>query len=169
MRDHIVNCLAVVVALPDEFDAISREQAYDRLYAAFASGAAVVIADLTATSFCDSASLRRLVSVQNRAAAQDAQLRLLIPPDGPVRRVANLIDLGRRIPIYSSLPAATRPLAPRPSHPGDDRVTACPASAIRDMPPAAPARQNGTQEHEGLSMQSIASPGTGSEPSGDPS
>jgi hypothetical protein len=43
-----------------------------------ASGAAVVIADFTVTSFCDCASLRRLLTVQQGAAAQGIKLRLLI-------------------------------------------------------------------------------------------
>jgi anti-anti-sigma factor len=92
-----------VVVLPDEIDLTNREDAYDQLYAAFSSGASVVIADLTATSFCDCASLRRLVMVKNRAAAQGAQLRLVIPPKSSVHRLATLIGLDRQLPIYPSV------------------------------------------------------------------
>jgi anti-anti-sigma factor len=101
-----------VVALPDEIDLTNREVAYDQLYAAFAAGASVVIADLSGTSFCDCASLRRLVMVQNRAAAQNAQLRLVIRPGSAVHRLATLIGLDRQLPVYPSVPDA----GPPPGH-----------------------------------------------------
>jgi anti-anti-sigma factor len=104
----------VVVRLAAEIDLTNREQVYDRLYAAFARGAAVVVADLTVTSFCDCGSLRRLLAVQHRAAAQGNQLRLVIPPGSPVRRVADLTELDGQLSIYSSVREATAWLP----HPG---------------------------------------------------
>jgi anti-anti-sigma factor len=92
----------VVVALPAEIDLTSYERAYEQLYAAFAAGAPLVIADLTATTFCDCASLRRLVTIQRQAAAQNAQLRLAVPPHSPVRRLAWLMDLDRQVQLYPS-------------------------------------------------------------------
>jgi anti-anti-sigma factor len=102
----------VVVTLPSQIDFTTQDQAYDRLYAAFASGAAVVIADFTDTAFCDCSSLRRLVTIQHRAAAREAQLRLVIPSVGPVRRLATLMDLDRQLPVYPTLrqAAAAGPL-----------------------------------------------------------
>jgi anti-anti-sigma factor len=104
MLDHKAHPAApVVVALPSQIDFTTQERAYDRLYAAFASGATVVIADLTGTAFCDCASLRHLVTVQHRAAARQAQLRLVIPPGGLVRRLATLMQLNHQLPVYLSL------------------------------------------------------------------
>lgn len=96
----------VIVRLPAQIDPISRERAYDELYAAFVSGAAVVIADLSATTSCDDAALRRLVTVQRRAAAQHAELRLVIPPGSPVRRQTRVVELDPRIRLYLSPGAA---------------------------------------------------------------
>lgn len=62
----------VVIRLAAEIDLTNRDQVYDQLCAAFAGGAAVVVADLTATSFCDCGSLRCLLAVQHRAAAREA-------------------------------------------------------------------------------------------------
>ena len=101
---------AVVVPLTAEIDLTNNEQVYDLLYAAFFSGAAVVIADFTATWFCDCASLRRLLTVQRRAAAQGGQLRLMIPPGSPVRRVADLLGLDGRLHIYASTREASASL-----------------------------------------------------------
>jgi anti-anti-sigma regulatory factor len=106
----------VVVRLPAEIDITSREQSYDRLYAALCSGAKVVIADFTATAFCDCGALRRLVSAQRRAAARDAQLRLVIRPGSAVSRIAALMEVDRMVPVYPSigLAAAGRSAAADP-------------------------------------------------------
>lgn len=93
---------AVVVPLPAEIDLVNREHIYDQLYAAFVSGAAVVIVDFSATMFCDGSSLQRLLAVQERAAAHGSQLRLVIPPGSAVRRVADLLALDHQLLIYPS-------------------------------------------------------------------
>ena len=98
---------ATVVPLAAEIDLTNCEQVYDRLYAAFARGTAVVIADFTATWFCDCGSLRRVLAVQQRAAACGGQLRLVIPPGSRVRRLADLAGLDGGPHIYSSVPEAT--------------------------------------------------------------
>ena len=109
---------AVVVPLAGEIDMVNCEQVYDQLYAAFVSGATVVIADFTATSFCDCASLRRLLAVQRRAAVQGAQLRLVIPPGHPVQRLAELLDVNGRLHIYPGMQEAS--LLPAGGQPGTE-------------------------------------------------
>jgi anti-anti-sigma factor len=111
---------AVIVPLAGEIDLTNREQVYDRLYAAFVSGAAVVIADFTAARFCDCGSLRRLLSVP-QAAARGGQLRLVIPPGNPVRRLADLTGVERRLHIYSSVREATVWLGHAPRSVRDER------------------------------------------------
>jgi len=98
---------AVVVPLAGEIDLTNCESVYDRLYAAFVSGPAVVIADFTATWFCDCASLRRLLAVQQRAEARGARLRLVIPPGSPVRRLAELTDMNGQLHMYPSMREAS--------------------------------------------------------------
>lgn len=109
---------AIVVPPVAEIDLTNCEQVYDRLYTVFASGAVVVIADFTTTWFCDCGSLRRLLTVQMRAAAQGGQLRLVIPSGSPVRRVAYLIGLNRQLPVYSSVREAAAWM-PRPDDQGE--------------------------------------------------
>jgi len=93
---------AVVVSLAAEIDLTNYERVYDRLYTALVTGAPVVIADFTSTWFCDCASLRRLLAVQQQAAAQGRQLRPVVPPGGPVRRLADLLGLDGQPHIYAS-------------------------------------------------------------------
>lgn len=104
---------AIVVPLAAEIDLVNCEHVYGTIYAAFVSGAAVVIADFTATRFCDCASLRRLLAVQQRAAAQGTQLRLLMPPGSPVRRVAELLGVNGQLHIYPRLREAGGPAGSR--------------------------------------------------------
>jgi anti-anti-sigma factor len=111
-----------VVTLPGQIDLTNAERVYDQLYAAFASGAPVVIADFSATSFCDCSSLRRLLAVQRRAAARSAELRLAIPPGGPVHRLAQLLDLGRQLQVYPGLREAAAGTLSRREMPGPSRA-----------------------------------------------
>jgi anti-anti-sigma factor len=106
----------IVVPLGAEIDLTNRDQVYDRLYAALLCGAAVVIADFSGTRFCDCASLRRLVAVQQRAADCGSQLRLLMPSGSQVRRVASLLGLDGQFLIYSSVREASAWL-PSPGEP----------------------------------------------------
>ena len=103
LADQAVQSVPAIVTLPAEIDLTNQEGVYDRLDAAFASGAPVVIADFTATTFCDCSSLRGLLAVQERAASRNAQLWLAIPPGTTARRVAELIGLDRRLPVYPNL------------------------------------------------------------------
>src|SRR5256885_57565 len=94
---------AVVVPLPAEIDLTNNEQACGQLDAAIACGAVVVVADLTSTRFCDCASLRRLLAVQQRAASSGGQVRFVMPPGSLVRRLAGLAGLDKPLHIYPSV------------------------------------------------------------------
>jgi anti-anti-sigma factor len=93
MHDQPTWPAPVTVRLPAEIDVTNQERAYDQLCAAVASGAPVIIADFTATSFCDCSSLRRLVAIQRHAAVTDAELLVVNPPSGVVHRLATLLGL----------------------------------------------------------------------------
>ncbi|MFY9930238.1 MAG: STAS domain-containing protein [Streptosporangiaceae bacterium] len=95
-----------VVALPAEIDLTSITHAYTELGAAIVSGAAVVIADFSATDFCDVAGIRRLLELHQLAAARRVELRLVVPLGSPVRRLLELIGPAQPLPISSSLGAA---------------------------------------------------------------
>ena len=79
----------------------------------------MIIANCTATVFCDAAGVRRLVTCQARAAARGAQLRLVIPPGGLLRRLLELLGADSILPVYPSVgeasvlpvPAARDPLS----------------------------------------------------------
>jgi anti-sigma B factor antagonist len=108
MNDQTAQSTPVVVVLPVEIDVTNSEQVHDQIVAALAPGVDVVIADMTATSFCDSSGVHALVFAHETAVARGAQLRLAVSPDGSVSRVLQLIGVGRILPIYRSLVEATK-------------------------------------------------------------
>jgi anti-sigma B factor antagonist len=94
-----------IVVLPAEIDIANAAQVGDDLLAALGAGAAVVIADMTLTEFCDSSGIRYLLIAHDRAIASTAELRLVIT-SAAVLRVLQTIGLDRLLRIYPSLHAA---------------------------------------------------------------
>ena len=68
-----------VVTLPAEIDMATDDAFGEQVAAALFPGVHVVIADMTATTFCDSAGITTLIRATNQAAAHGAELRLLLP------------------------------------------------------------------------------------------
>src|SRR5262245_40882234 len=101
-----------VVTLPDEIDAVNAERVGADLQAAFGPGVTVVVADMTATTFCDSAGIRALVLAHSQAAASGAELRLAVS-SASVLRILALVGLDGLLAVYPSLPEAlaTEPAA----------------------------------------------------------
>ena len=70
--------VVVVVVLPAEIDMANADGVGEQLRSAFTPGVTIVIADMTATVFCDSYGIRSLVLAYRRAADCHAQLRLAV-------------------------------------------------------------------------------------------
>ena len=106
MNDRTASTMPVVVVLPAEIDVTNSQQVHDQIVAALAPGVGVVIADLTSTSFCDSSGVHSLVFAHEAAVARGIRLRLAVSPEGSVRRVLQLIGVGRILSIHPSLAEA---------------------------------------------------------------
>jgi anti-sigma B factor antagonist len=100
----------VVVALPAEIDMATAGRAGQQLGSAFAASVTAVIADMTATTFCDSSGISMLVRAHKQAAATSTQLRLAVPSTA-VRRTLALVQVDSLLPVYPSL---TQALAAKP-------------------------------------------------------
>lgn len=105
-----------IVALPPTIDIFNAGQVHDRVCAAVESGAPVVIADLSATLFCDSAGADRLHLIVSQAAVRGSSVRLVIPPGSPLRQVLVLLGVDHLLPVYASVHEACQP-ATGPRHP----------------------------------------------------
>ena len=108
----------VLVPLAPEIDLANCEQACDQLSVAFIGGAPVVIADFTLTTFCDCATLRRLLAIQRQAAASHAEFRVAVPLSSPVRRIMQITGLDAKLRLYpTAAHAAAASPAPAPRIP----------------------------------------------------
>lgn len=94
----------VVITLPAEIDATNADSTREQLAAAFAPGA-LVIADMSATTYCDSTGIRALLMAHKQAAAGGTDLRLLIPVPG-VLRILQVAGAGTVLPVHQSLDGA---------------------------------------------------------------
>ena len=94
-----------VVRLPTEIDLTIADPLREALLAVLNQGALGLIADMTATTFCDSAGITALVRAARRAAAGDATMRIVVTA-APVLRIFNLVGIDRLIDIHPSVPTA---------------------------------------------------------------
>jgi anti-sigma B factor antagonist len=108
---------AVVIALPAGIDMANAGRAGQQLGSAIAPGVRTVIADMMATSFCDSSGISMLVRAYKQAAANGTELRLAVASPA-VLRALTLAGLDQLLAIYLSLSQAlaARP-APQPETP----------------------------------------------------
>ena len=94
-----------VVTFPENVGASAAAQASEQLLAAFDCGAELVIADMSATTWCDSACLDAVTRACQRAAVCRAELRLVASAP-EVRQLLAACGLDRLVPVYLSLEAA---------------------------------------------------------------
>jgi len=106
MDNQAARTMPVVVVLPAEIDVTNSEQVYDQLVSVLAPGVQTVIADMTSTVFCDSSGVHAIMHAYESAAARDVGMRLAVSPDTSVRRVLELIGVGRLMPVHTSLQEA---------------------------------------------------------------
>jgi anti-sigma B factor antagonist len=99
----------IVVKLPSEIDITNSSQVQDLLVQALADGADVIIADATATTFCDCAGAAVLMNARHRAAGGGKQLRIAAGP--ALLRLLSLTGPGHGLDVHPSLAAALARLA----------------------------------------------------------
>src|SRR6201994_1662636 len=103
MGDQAAPNMPVVVTLPAEIDVTNSEEVYEQLVAALAPGVSTVIADMMATVFCDSSGVHAVMHAYESAAARDVRMALAVSSNSSVRRVLELIGVGRVMPVHTSL------------------------------------------------------------------
>src|SRR6516164_6349644 len=94
-----------VVAFPEHVDESNAAQIREQLLAVFDNGAAVVIADMSATASCNPAGVDAVSLASQHAAIRRAELRLVATAPA-VRRLLAAQGLDRLVPVYSSVEAA---------------------------------------------------------------
>jgi anti-sigma B factor antagonist len=104
-----------VVSLPAEIDLTIADALREALLSVLNQGTVALIADMTATTFCDSAGITALMRAAKRAAATGAEMRLAVTAP-QVLRVFTIVGIDRLIDIHPSVAAARASL---PGQTGD--------------------------------------------------
>jgi anti-anti-sigma factor len=110
-----------VVTVPDEIDVVNADAVRHALLTETSHDVPVVIIDMSATTFCDSAGVQAIVDTYKQAAANHIQLRLVAIA---ILRILTLAGIDQVIPIYPTLEAALAQATAAPGEqqrPGDDR------------------------------------------------
>ena len=119
-----------VMALPAEIDITNADQVREDLLSVLNQGAALLVADLSKTTFCDSAAISALARSFRRAEATHSQMRLAVSTLA-VRRILALTGVDRLLDIYQSVTAAlTGP--PHPAARGGEALSGNSAAADTD-------------------------------------
>jgi anti-sigma B factor antagonist len=92
-----------VIRMPAEIDVTNSDQVRRALVAAASQGPAVLVIDMSETTFCDSAGVQAIVAAHRHTALTGTQLRLVAPG---VERILTLVGLGQLVPIYPTVGAA---------------------------------------------------------------
>jgi anti-sigma B factor antagonist len=94
-----------VVRLPAEIDITNADGIREELLAVVNRGAEVLVADMSQTTFCDSAGVSALVRAFRRATSSGTKMRLVVGGLA-VERVLTLTGVDRLIEVYPSVAEA---------------------------------------------------------------
>jgi len=96
-----------VISMPAEIDATNADEIRQALFTAVSHNAAVLVIDMSQTTFCDSAGVQAIVAVRKLAETTGTQLRLAATT--AALRVLTLVGVDQLIPVYPTLEAALTP------------------------------------------------------------
>jgi anti-sigma B factor antagonist len=119
-----------VVSLPAEIDITNVDQVREDLLSVLNQGAALLIADLSWTTFCDSAGVSALARGFRRAEASQSEIRLVVSTVA-VQRVLALTGVDRLLHTYPSV-AASLAASPDSAAQGDSAASRDSAAALGD-------------------------------------
>ena len=94
-----------VVTLPMEIDVTNADAIREELLAVLNRSAALLVADMSKTNFCDSSGVSALVHVFRRAATSGSAMRLVVSTPA-VQRVLSITGVDRLVDVYPSVAAS---------------------------------------------------------------
>lgn len=115
---------AAVVTLPPEIDVTNADAIREDLISVINQGAVLLVADMSKTTFCDSAGVTALVRTFRRAGTGANAMRLVVSTPA-VQRVLSITGIDRLVDVFPSVAAS---LADSPGH-GDHLDQAQPDNA----------------------------------------
>jgi anti-sigma B factor antagonist len=103
-----------VVAMPEEIDMANNSEVADDLMATLDQQPAVLVVDMSRTTFCDSGGVRAVVLAHRKAAASGVEVRLVIASPA-VRQVFSIVGAERLVEMHTDLASALTPAPGRPA------------------------------------------------------
>ncbi|HET7276823.1 MAG TPA: STAS domain-containing protein [Dermatophilaceae bacterium] len=100
---------AWVVRVSGEVDLSNARQVMESIAVAVPSEAALVVVDLSDTSYLDSAGIAMIFRLAERLGHRRQELRLVVPADSPVRCVIELTNVRGVLTVEEVIPEAAEP------------------------------------------------------------
>jgi anti-anti-sigma factor len=97
---------SVVAQLGGEVDMSNASYVRDQLLASMSNEAIALVLDISGCRYLDSAAIEVLFDVSRRLARRRQELRIVMPPSSPLRRVIELTEVHTAAPVYESLEGA---------------------------------------------------------------
>jgi anti-anti-sigma factor len=97
---------SVVARLSGEVDMSNAAYVRDQLLASMPNEAFALVLDLSGCRYLDSAAIEVLFDVSRRLARRRQELRLVLPPTSPLRRVIELTEVHTAAPVHETLDSA---------------------------------------------------------------
>lgn len=95
---------ARLISVSGEIDLSNVDAVRAAISGSIPSAASLVIVDLSETAYLDSTGLAMLFRFAERLGYSRQELRLVVPPDSPIRRVLELTNATRVIRVEDAIP-----------------------------------------------------------------
>jgi anti-sigma B factor antagonist len=92
-----------IIHVRGEIDLSNADQVRDAIGAAVPDDAVVVVVDLSDTAYLDSAGVAMIFRLAERLNVGRQELRLVVPPDAPIRAVVRLTSLDQVVPVRDTI------------------------------------------------------------------
>jgi anti-anti-sigma factor len=97
---------SVVARLSGEVDMSNASYVREQLLVSTPNDALALVIDISGCRYLDSAGIEVLFDVSRRLGRRRQELRLVMPPTSPLRRVIELTEVHTAAPVYESLDSA---------------------------------------------------------------
>jgi anti-sigma B factor antagonist len=96
----------VVGRLSGEVDMSNAAYVREQLLASMPNDALALVLDLSACRYLDSAAIEVLFDLSRRLRRRRQELRIVLPPESPLKRVIELTEVHTAAPVHESLDSA---------------------------------------------------------------
>jgi anti-anti-sigma factor len=96
----------IVGRLSGEVDMSNASYVREQLLASMPNDALALVIDLSACRYLDSAAIEVLFDLSRRLRRRRQELRIVLPPGSPLRRVIELTEVHTAAPVHESLDSA---------------------------------------------------------------